>query len=163
MDLTSCEITTWPSSAAQKKKQGGKLTIYTFDLSTMPVNHQTRSLYRAIEHWMLDRRSTQLGMTPQEIEQVENVGPRVTFLDEEQYMVWYSQQSSNHSSSWKGQRPQIQYQQYAQSLAMTRSRSGSSMTSSASNKPSKKYNSETRRAYDVGLVWWASDLHGRHL
>lgn len=132
-NVVSCDraglvkIMTYPSTSRQKKTQ--PVQTYSFALGSLPTSHQSRAVYRSIERWMQEKQEA-YRLSSSEQKRLE-VGPRVTFLDEQEYMQFSGEESPPVPAKDEGYM---------------------SAQSSSQSTASSKYE-PPRRAVDVGLVW----------
>lgn len=167
-------IVTYPSSKAQVKRQclrdGRTPCHYTFKISELPKTQQSRTLWQAIERWLRELEA--------DVQQVNEdaCGPRVTFFDEDEALAFNasigsrvidpgrrengrtvareaSKVSSIMMSATHAEEPVV-VKKYGHHHQHRRRRSEQSSSLGSEAFP--------RRAVDVGIVWWTSDLHGRH-
>ena len=131
----------------------------SFKISELPKTQQSRTLWQAIERWMKEATETKA-------QDEDACGPRVTFFDEEEALAYNATVGSRVIEHHATKRE---------------SRTASATTAATASEGVKKYGhhhqhrrrrseqssspgSEAfpKRAVDVGIVWWTSDLHGRH-
>ena len=181
-------VMTYPSSKKQAQKQGKAPRCYVFSLHELPQSQASRTLWRAIQGWInevdAERAARNIGEgsdgKAKKDDEEDPCGPRVTFLDLEEWLAFKGEtlpppvppkpgqtqeiKVRHHHQHRRAARPQQQQSSYGEeSSSLPMSQSSSTASSSLSAASATGTSTPPRRAVDVGLVWWTMDLHGKHL